>query len=101
MEVFFDEPHLPQVVGGLQVFEVVAAIDVDEVKLALIGRVALLGEPCVEHQVVLLRLAGELAPDDERSTTVGFSTCHSTEPVRAGLLLFGSSAKSVGKAVLR
>ena len=35
------------------------------------GRVALLGEPLVEHQVVLLRLAGKLAPDDERPAAVG------------------------------
>ncbi len=54
MEVLFDEPHLPQVVRGLEVLEVVAAVDVDDVELAVLGRVALPGEPFVEHQVVLL-----------------------------------------------
>ncbi len=87
MEVFFDEPHLPQVVGGLEVLEVVAAVDVDQVELAVLGRVALPGEPLVEHQVVLLRLAAELAPDDERPAAIGRGAGHGAEPVRAVRLL--------------
>ena len=88
MEVLLNEPHLPQVIEGLEVFKVVAAIDVDEVELAVFGRVALPGEPLVKHQVVLLRLAGELAPDDERPAAVGRGAGHGAEPVRAVRLLF-------------
>ena len=87
MEVLFDEPHLPKVVGGLEVLEVIAAVDIDEVELAVFGRVALSGEPLVEHQVVLLRLAGELAPDDERPAAVGRGAGDRPEPVPAVRLL--------------
>ena len=50
--------------------------------------VALLGEPLVEHQVVLLGLAGEFAPDDERLAAIGRGAGDGAEPVRAvGVLL--------------
>jgi hypothetical protein len=44
-------------------------------------RVALPGEPLVEHEVVLLRLAGELAPDDQRPAAIGRRAGDGAEPV--------------------
>ena len=87
VEVFLDQPYLPGVVRGLEVLQVVVAVDVDELKLAVLGRVALLGEPLVEHQVVLLRLAGELAPDDQRASAVGRDACDGAKPPRPGGVL--------------
>ena len=49
----------------------------------VLGRVALPGEPLVEHQVVLLRFAGELTPDDERPAAIGRGAGDGAEPVRA------------------
>ena len=83
MEVLFDEPHLPQVIGSLEVLEVVASVNVDEVKLAVFGRVALLGEPLVEDQIILLRLARDLASDDECPTAIGRGTSDHAKPIRA------------------
>jgi len=80
VEILLDQPHLPGVVGGLEVLQVIAAVDEDEVELAVFGRVALLGEPLVEYQIVLLRRAGDLAPDDERLAAVGRGAGNGAEP---------------------
>jgi hypothetical protein len=37
MEVLLDQAHLPGVIGGLEVLQVVAAVDVDEIELAVLG----------------------------------------------------------------
>jgi len=92
MEVFLDQPHLPGVVGGFEVLQVVATVDVDQVELAVLAAVALLREPFVEHQVVLLdtirRLAtGTLAPDDQRLAAIGRGARHRAEPIRASVIL--------------
>ena len=100
MEVFLDQPNLPQVVGGLKVLEVVAAVHVDEVELAVPGRVALPGEPFVEHQVVLLRLARKLAPDDEGPAAVWRGASDRAEPVRAVLLLLEAVHQSQASLVV-
>ena len=54
MEPLFDQRLFPCVVWGLEVLQVFAAIDidVDELELIAIRRVALPGESLVEHQVV-------------------------------------------------
>lgn len=54
MEPLFDQRLFPCVVWGLEVLQVFAAIDidVDELELITLRRVALPGESLVEHQVV-------------------------------------------------
>ena len=48
LEFLFDEPDLPGMVGLAEVLQVVVTVHVDDVKLLVLGVVALLTEPCVE-----------------------------------------------------
>jgi hypothetical protein len=72
---------------GLEILQVVVAVDVDELKLIVLRRVALPCEPLIEHQVVLFRVARQLTPDDERAAPVGRSTHDRAEPPGSGNLL--------------
>ena len=83
MEVLLDEPNLPQIVGGFEILQIIAAVDVDEVELAVPGRVTLPSEPLLEHQVILLGIANELAPNDECSTAVRRSPGDRPKPIWA------------------
>src|SRR6185312_6774876 len=61
------------------------AVHVNEVEFAVLARIALLREPLVEHQVVLLEAFGRiatrsLAPNDERSPTIWCLSCDGAEP---------------------
>src|SRR5262249_4254459 len=56
-------------------------------ELTVLAGVALLGEPLVEHQVVLFRVQGELAPNDQRPAAIRRSATDSAEPERATDLL--------------
>ena len=86
MEGFFDEAHPPGVGRGLEVLQVVVAVDVDEIVPAVLVREpAMPGEPFVEDEVVPLDPLGglaarALAPDDERPAAVGHGPGDGAEP---------------------
>ncbi len=81
-----DESDLPSVVWRLEVFEVVTAVDVNQAELTILARVALLGEPLVEDEIVFFGVASELAPDDQGLTIVRHRARNRAEPVGAGLV---------------
>ena len=84
MEFLFEQPYLPRVVGGFQVFEIVAAVDVDDVKLEILrADLELVGEKMVEDEVCLFQIVPELPPDDERPAAVGQFSFHAAKPERA------------------
>ncbi len=71
MKIFFDEADFPGGVRQAQVLEVVGAVDVDEVELAVFAGIALCDEPRVEDEVVLFEIAAQVAPDDEGFAAFG------------------------------
>src|SRR5690606_8910376 len=84
-EVLLDQAYLPGVIRGLEVFQVVVAVDVDQVEFTVLAGVALLAEPLVQHQVVALDAfrglaARALAPDDERAAAVRRGAGDGAEP---------------------
>ena len=94
MEILLDETNLPQVIWSLEILEIVPAIDVDEVELAVFGRITPPSEPLVQYQIVFFRIASQFAPDDKCSATVGYYTGHSAEPVGATLFLLEASLQT-------
>jgi hypothetical protein len=83
VKVLLDQAHLPGVVRGLEILQVVAPVHVDEVELAVLAGVTLFGKPLFEDQVVLFYVADELAPDDERLAAVRRRAGDRAEPPRA------------------
>ena len=80
-ELFFDEADLPCLVATAQVFEVVVAVDVDQVVLLILRVVVLLLEPLVEGVVVGLV---EVSPENQRAVAVrvrAFDDSHAPDHV--------------------
>ena len=87
VEVFFDQADLPGVIGRFQVLQIVVAVDVDQAEFAVLGGIARSREPRIEHEIVLLGIAGELAPDDQRAASIRRGAGDGAEPPRAGSIL--------------
>src|SRR3546814_9161720 len=80
VEVVFDQTDLPCVIGRFQVLQIVVAVDVNQAELAVLGGITRTREPRVEHEIVLLRLPGKLAPDDQRAAPIRRVAGHGAEP---------------------
>src|SRR3546814_12154861 len=87
VEVVFDQTDLPCVIGRFQVLQIVVAVDVNQAELAVLGGITRTREPRVEHEIVLLRLPGKLAPDDQRAAPIRRVAGHGAEPPGAGRIL--------------
>src|SRR3546814_10505218 len=67
-------------VTGVQTCALPISVDVNQAELAVLGGITRTREPRVEHEIVLLRLPGKLAPDDQRAAPIRRVAGHGAEP---------------------